>query len=72
MQIYNRNSNVKKYNHAVGILWFSYAVLLELFGIPFLFLEQNSAGLIPVFVGTIVISIGLMVGYMIIEKKNRK
>lgn len=64
--------DVKKYNHAVGILWFSYAVLLELFGIPFLFLEQNSAGFIPVFLGTIVISIGLMVGYVIIEKKNRK
>ncbi len=64
--------DVKKYNHAVGILWFSYAVLLELFGIPFLFLEQNSAGFIPVFLGTIVISVGLMVVYVIIEKKNRK
>ena len=49
-----------------------YAVLLELFGIPFLFLKQNSAGFIPVFLGTIAISIGLMVGYVIIEKKNRK
>ena len=64
--------DAKKYNHAVGILWFIYAVLLELFGIPFLFLEQNSAGFIPVFLGTIAISIGLMVGYVIIEKKNRK
>ena len=53
-------------------MWFVYAVLLELFGIPFLFLKQNSAGFIPVFLGTIVISIGLMVGYVIIEKKNRK
>ena len=60
--------DAKKYNHAVGILWFIYAVLLELFGIPFLFLEQNSAGFIPVFLGTIAISIGLMVGYVIIEK----
>ncbi|MBQ7588225.1 MAG: hypothetical protein IJT37_09410 [Lachnospiraceae bacterium] len=64
--------DAKKYNHAVGILWFSYAVLLELFGIPFLFLEQNSAGFIPVYLGTIVISIGLMVGYVVIEKKHRK
>lgn len=64
--------DAKKYNHAVGILWFSYAVLLELFGIPFLFLEQNSAGFIPVYMGTIVISIGLMVGYVVIEKKHRK
>ena len=64
--------DAKKYNHAVGILWFSYAVLLELFGVPFLFLEQNSAGFIPVYLGTIVISIGLMVGYVVIEKKHRK
>ena len=64
--------DAKKYNHAVGILWYSYAVLLELFGIPFLFLEQNSAGFIPIYLGTIVISIGLMVGYVVIEKKHRK
>ena len=64
--------DAKKYNHDVGILWFAYAVLLELFGIPFLFLEQNSAGFILVYLGTIVISIGLMVGYVVIEKKHRK
>ena len=64
--------DAKKYNHTVGILWFSYAVLLEILGIPFLFLEQNSAGFIPVFLGTIVITIGLMIGYVAIEKKYRK
>ena len=64
--------DVRKYNHAVGILWFSYAVLLEILGIPFLFLKQNSAGFIPVFLGTIAITIGLMVGYVVIEKKYRK
>ena len=64
--------DAKKYNHAVGILWFSYAVLLEILGIPFLFLKQNSAGFIPVFLGTIAITIGLMVGYVVIEKKYRK
>ena len=65
-------TDVRKYNHAVGILWFAYAVLLELFGIPFLFLKQNSAAFIPVFLGTIAITIGLMVGYVAIEKKYRK
>ena len=64
--------DAKEYNHAVGILWFSYAVLLEIMGIPFLFLKQNSAGFIPVFLGTIAITIGLMVGYVAIEKKYRK
>ena len=63
--------DVKKYNHAVGILWFVYAVLLEIMGIPFLFLEQNSAGFVPVMLGTILISIGLMIGYTVIERKHR-
>ena len=64
--------DTKKYNHAVGILWFAYAVLLETLGIPFLFLKQNSAAFILVFLGTIAITIGLMVGYVAIEKKYRK
>jgi hypothetical protein len=63
--------DVKKYNHAVAILWFAYAILLELMGIPLLFLKQNSAGFIPVFLGTILITIGLGVGYTVIEKKYR-
>ena len=64
--------DTKRYNHEVAVLWFVYAAVIELCGVPLLFLEQNSAGFIPVFLGTIAISIGLMVGYVIIEKKNRK
>jgi len=37
-------SDVRKYNHSVAVLWFAYAALFELLGIPFLFLKQNSAG----------------------------
>lgn len=64
--------DTKKYNHAVATLWFAYALLLELLGIPILFLKQNSAGFVPIFLGTILITIGLMVGYVAIEKKYRK
>ncbi len=64
--------DVKKYNRAVAILWFAYATLFELLGIPFLFLKQNSAGFVPVFLGTIMRTIGLAVGYGMIEKKYRK
>ena len=64
--------DTKKYNHAVAILWFVYAALFELSGIPLLFLEQNSAGFVPVFLGTLFITIGLMVGYVAIERKYRK
>ena len=64
--------DTKKYNHAVAILWFVYAALFELSGIPLLFFEQNSAGFVPVFLGTLFITIGLMVGYVAIERKYRK
>ncbi len=63
--------DTKKYNRAVAILWFVYAILFEIMGIPLLYLKQNSAGFVPVFFGTIAITIGLMVGYVFIEKKHR-
>ena len=63
--------DVKKYNRAVGILWFIYATLFELFGIPLLFLKQNSAGFVPVILGTVFITIGFMAAYVCIEKKYR-
>ena len=64
--------DTKKYNHAVAILWFVYAVLLEILGIPLLFLKQNSAGFVLPLIGTVLISIGLAVGYTFVEKKHRK
>ena len=64
--------DTKKYNHAVAILWFVYAALLEILGIPLLFLEQNSAGFVLPLIGTVLISIGLAVGYTFVEKKHRK
>jgi hypothetical protein len=63
--------DVKKYNRAVGILWLVYAGLLELLGVPLLFLKQNSAGFVPVILGTVAITIGLAVAYTMIEKKYR-
>lgn len=55
--------DVKKYNHAVAVLWFVYALLFELLGLPFLFLRKNAAGFLLCVLGTAVISIGLMVAY---------
>ncbi len=63
--------DVKKYNRAVAILWFVYAALFEVFGIPLLFLKQNSAGFVPVILGTVAATIGMMVAYVMIEKKYR-
>lgn len=63
--------NIDKYNHCVAALWIVYALLLEILGIPFLFLEQNSAGLILVAAGVPVITIALCIVYLQIEKKYR-
>ncbi len=63
--------NTTKYNHAVSILWFSYAVLLEIFGLPLLFLKQNSPGFVISILGTVFISIGLAVAYNMILAKNQ-
>ncbi len=63
--------NAKKYNHAVSILWFSYAVLLEILGLPLLFLKQNSPGFVISILGTVFISIGLAVAYNLILSKNQ-
>ncbi len=63
--------DTKKYNHSVAILWFVYAIFIEVCGIPLLFLEQNSVGFIPVIFGVVVITIALLIVYLQIEKKYR-
>ena len=63
--------NINKYNHSVAMLWMVYALLLEILGIPFLFLKQNSSGLIFTVVGVPVITIALCIAYLQIEKKYR-
>lgn len=64
-----RVKNVTKYNHAVGILWFAYALLFELTGLPLLFQKQNSAMFILSILGAVGITIGLMIAYHRILKK---
>lgn len=47
-------NDVKKYNHAVSILWIISAVLLEITGIPLLILKRNSPMFVPVIFGRLV------------------
>lgn len=64
--------DVKAYNRALGKLWCVYGILLAALGIPLLG-GQNSAGPIFSILGTMLISIGAMVVYVIgIEAKYRK
>ena len=61
--------DVRKYNHSVAVLWFVYAILFELLGLPFLFLKQNAAGFLWVVLGTVAITIALMIVYNRILRK---
>lgn len=64
--------DVKGYNRALGKLWCVFGVLLILLGLPFLF-GQNSVGLIITIPGTMIISIGAMIVYVVgIEPKYRR
>ena len=64
--------DIRKYNHSVAFLWFAYALLFWLLGIPLLFLKQNSALFVLSILGTVMITIGLVIAYQKILQKHRK
>ena len=66
-------SDIRKYNRSVAVLWFAYAALLELLGLPFLFLKHNAAGFLLCIAGVPVISLALMLVYTrILRRYERK
>lgn len=64
--------DVRKYNRALSVLWFVAAGVLEIVGIPLLFLEQNSPGFIFIIFAVVILMIGMMIGYFRIEARYRK
>ena len=64
--------DVKKYNRTVAVMWFVYAIILELLGIPLLYLEQNSAGFIIPILGTVLFTTALIIAYTMIVNKNKE
>ncbi len=64
--------DVKRYNHAVSMLWFISAVLFEIMGVPLLFLEQNSPVFMFVIFGVVFLIIGMIIGYLRIETKYKE
>lgn len=63
--------DIKAYNHTVAKIWFVFAVLLEIMCIPFLFAEQNSPVMLVVMIAPMLLVIGAMVSYVLVEKKYR-
>ncbi len=61
-----------KYNKAVSVIWFAFATIFELLGLPLLFLKQNSPLFIIVVLGTVFLVIGIVIAYIRIEGKYRK
>lgn len=66
------SENVINYNHAVSILWFIFAALLESIGLPLLFAEQNSPIFIFVVFGCVALIIALLIAYLRIEAHYKK
>lgn len=64
--------DIVHYNNAVSVLWLTAAAVLEIIGIPILFLEQNSPFYIFVILGVMFLLIAMMIAYLKIEAKYRK
>ena len=64
--------DVKKYNRTVAVMWFVYAAVLEMLGIPLLYLEQNSAWFVVPVVGTVLFTVALIIVYTLIVNKNKE
>lgn len=64
--------DVRHYNNAVSVLWFVAAVVLEIIGLPFLFIEQNSPLFFLLIFAVMILIIVMMVVYIKIEGKYKK
>lgn len=65
-------TDIKGYNRAVSTLWIVFAILLELTGVPLLFLKQNSPYFLFVILFIMPLIIGMVIAYLKIEGKYRK
>lgn len=61
----------KGYNHAVAKIWFVFAAVMELLGLPLLAGQNSPYALLSVF-GVMLAVIGIIVAYIKVEKKYKK
>lgn len=64
--------DVKQYNHAVFILWFAAAGVVEIIGLLFLVLQQNFPLWIFVIIAAMILMIAMIIAYLRIEAKYKK
>lgn len=64
--------DVKAYNKALSKIWFVFAVLFELMGLPLLAGNSDGALILVPELGTVFLVIGTMFAYTFVENKYRK
>ena len=64
--------DVRKYNHAVACLWFVYAALFEILGLPLLAEKKGQPLFLVSILGVVFITILLMAAYNRILSKHRR
>lgn len=64
--------DVRGYNRTVARIWWIFAALFELLGLPLLKLRQNSPLVLLLVLGTVLWSLGLMVAYVVTTNKFQK
>lgn len=64
-------TDVRRYNHAVAVLWFVFAVCMCLLGLPLL-AGQNSPYVLISVIGMLWLCIGITIAYCRVERKYRK
>lgn len=64
-------TDVKRYNHAVAVIWYVFAGCMCLLGLPLL-AGQNSPYVVISIIGTMWLCIGIAIAYCRVEKRYRK
>lgn len=63
--------DVNKFNHAVAKIWFVYAIIFELFGIPFLWISEDSIYGILIALFVMLWALGLIITYLVVEQRYK-
>lgn len=67
-----KKKDIVGYNHAVAKIWFFYAAVLEIIGIPLLFIKQNSIMAVVMILAVVALTIGIAVVYIKVDAKYKE
>lgn len=67
-----KKKDIVGYNHAVAKIWFFYAAVLEMIGLPFVVIPQNSIMAVVVMLAVVLLTIGIMIVYVKVDAKYKE